>query len=630
MKNNFALNIGFHFCIWILFGFGVVFNTNISNLLQANSISQLKHDPILAFNYPYAKTVDWSKNLELTNSKYSEINSSALRDTVKYNPSLLGNLDNLASLTPEQINTRMTYSVPYMGNYEYDGKEYAGSHPGVDIKLPYGTPILSIANGVVTKVKYSEVGFGNHVVIKHNNVQVNESGMNESIYSSYAHLSEITVKAGDVVSAGAVIGKTGNSGLSTGSHLNFQIEKDTAKWHPYWPFSDTEIFKAGLNFVSGINSGFGFEDAIKHTLNPLVFIDMFNSRYNSTTMLAESQTQTSADKSVENNEVKTNVETALEIALKPVQEYFIASLSNDIVDNAILDTATQMPEIISSQPKQQVLAADGSVESEINFVADNLEIQIPSLMKVGGSYEFEILSSKINLSESTIKVMFSKSVEVKDVMIEPGVITYTIRPLSVGTTSLELWIDDYLTQPVSFDVVNFGDLNQDHPYYQEVKLLSTLGFVNGNKNHEVNLEQEITAAEAIKLLVLLLEYQGYQKDTKYSLSNFSSNDWFNDYVDQALAFGIIDNQTLFHGDQSVSIDEFLAWYYQGSKDYVNPNIKRLFARYVRKFGKNKLFVQQALIDNIVDTQKVSTSNMKRSDLFVIIYNILVNKSTLQE
>ena len=104
----------------MLFAFGAMFHGDISNLMQANSISQLKHDPIDKFVYPYQKTVDWASYLSLTKQTYDNLSASVFIDPVKYNPQTLGSLENMNSLSDLEINSRMTYSVPYMGNYKYD------------------------------------------------------------------------------------------------------------------------------------------------------------------------------------------------------------------------------------------------------------------------------------------------------------------------------------------------------------------------------------------------------------------------------------------------------------------------------------------------------------------------------
>ena len=610
-------NILGHVSVWMLFAMGIVFHGDISNLLQANSISQLKHDPIQSFVYPYQKTVDWASNLELTSVPYNNLTEDVFIDPVKYAPNLLGGLDNMNSLSNLEINSRLTYSVPYMGNYKYDGKEYAGSHPGVDIKLPHGSPIVAIANGIVTKVKVSEVGFGNHVVIRHNNVNVNNQGLKETIYSTYGHLSDILVNPGDVLIKGQVFALSGNSGLSTGAHLNFQIEKDTAKWHPYWPFSDTEIMAAGLNFISGINQKYGFEDAVTHTLNPLVFIDEYNSNMNSS-IVAIQDLNHEEQKTESQDILELEPESIVEKITEPIQKYLVASIESDI------QIDTELPELplANVKIKDQISI---HTDEQISFVSENVKIWVPSLMRIGKEYELNLKSDNLDFMESDVELMFNKPVQILDKYVEQDLISYKLKPLVLGTVSVEAMLEGSITSALYFDVVSFNDLSAQTEIYQEIKLLSSLGFINGDKNHNLALDKEVTAAEALKILILLLEYQGFEANQKYTQSNFSSNDWFNAYVDAALAFGIFENRTLFDADEIVTLDQLLAWYYKATDKYVTPNIKRHLARYVRSFGSNKLFVQQALIDGVVTTNNLKSSSITRKDLFKIIYHLLISK-----
>lgn len=88
-------------------------------------------------------------------------------------------------------------------------------HSGVDFSATIGTPVLATANGTVVDVEHSQlhVGYGNKIVIKH-----------DDIYQTvYAHLRDIHVSKGDTVIVGQEIGTVGNSGLSTGSHLHYEI-----------------------------------------------------------------------------------------------------------------------------------------------------------------------------------------------------------------------------------------------------------------------------------------------------------------------------------------------------------------------------------------------------------------------
>lgn len=86
-------------------------------------------------------------------------------------------------------------------------------HRGVDLAVPTGTDVFSPANGTVSAV-WSDAECGCGVRITHSN----------GYESVYCHLSEQLVEMGDVVNAGCRIGKSGNTGRSTGPHLHYGIK----------------------------------------------------------------------------------------------------------------------------------------------------------------------------------------------------------------------------------------------------------------------------------------------------------------------------------------------------------------------------------------------------------------------
>jgi hypothetical protein len=90
-------------------------------------------------------------------------------------------------------------------------------HKGLDIGYGYGKPLLAAANGKVIERKYDAQGFGHYILVRHN----------YGFQTKYAHMQNVYVDAGDVVTQGQVIGTMGSSGLSTGPHLHFEVRIGT-------------------------------------------------------------------------------------------------------------------------------------------------------------------------------------------------------------------------------------------------------------------------------------------------------------------------------------------------------------------------------------------------------------------
>lgn len=86
-------------------------------------------------------------------------------------------------------------------------------HKGIDFSTwRSGDPILATANGQIVTVGYN-TSFGNYVIIKHKH----------GIYTRYAHMSTIRVRKGQFVSQRDVIGTIGNTGVTTGPHLHYEV-----------------------------------------------------------------------------------------------------------------------------------------------------------------------------------------------------------------------------------------------------------------------------------------------------------------------------------------------------------------------------------------------------------------------
>ena len=118
------------------------------------------------------------------------------------------------SMVIDLVDSLKSYHYPHKGRVTSKyGPRRRRIHQGTDIDLETGEPIYATFDGRVRITTYIRYGYGNLVVIRHDN----------GLETYYAHLSEINVKPNQWVTAGQVIGKGGNTGRSTGSHLHYEI-----------------------------------------------------------------------------------------------------------------------------------------------------------------------------------------------------------------------------------------------------------------------------------------------------------------------------------------------------------------------------------------------------------------------
>jgi murein DD-endopeptidase MepM/ murein hydrolase activator NlpD len=86
-------------------------------------------------------------------------------------------------------------------------------HTGLDFRAAYGTPIRAVKSGVVLYAGNSGNWAGNHVAIKHADGKT----------TMYSHMSSMSVRVGQTVQAGQVIGRVGETGRAFGAHLHFEL-----------------------------------------------------------------------------------------------------------------------------------------------------------------------------------------------------------------------------------------------------------------------------------------------------------------------------------------------------------------------------------------------------------------------
>lgn len=134
-----------------------------------------------------------------------------------------------AIATPRPVDT-VTMSLPT--RYPLDakgfvtrgvgsGQEYGATHPGLDIAVPEGTEVRAAGGGLVVEVNENPE-YGKMVRLAHP----------QGYETLYGHLSQISVRRGDRISIGTVLGLSGNTGHSTAPHLHFEVRRNNATVDP--------------------------------------------------------------------------------------------------------------------------------------------------------------------------------------------------------------------------------------------------------------------------------------------------------------------------------------------------------------------------------------------------------------
>jgi murein DD-endopeptidase MepM/ murein hydrolase activator NlpD len=125
---------------------------------------------------------------------------------------------------------------PITQGFGENARDYSGynliAHSGIDYGCPVGTKIYAVSDGVVTKIQTDESGYGLHIRIQHPN------GIKPEFRTIYAHLSNVSVTLNQTVARGKMIGRSGNTGNSTGPHLHFEMRFEPLVDNGYGGASD--------------------------------------------------------------------------------------------------------------------------------------------------------------------------------------------------------------------------------------------------------------------------------------------------------------------------------------------------------------------------------------------------------
>jgi Peptidase family M23/S-layer homology domain len=354
-------------------------------------------------------------------------------------------------------NVKITYPVVYLGDYKYDHLENVGSHLAVDIKVPLGTPVHAVANGKVVTVSMDSTGFGHHVVVQHTNVpDPDNPGIRITLYSCYDHLSDINVAEGENVLKGEVIAKSGDTGTSTTPHLHFQMDRDTAPWHPYWPFTTQDEVAAKLSFFDAVSAGLGIDKARLYTVNPMKYVTQNLGSYTVATAgdVSVPQSGTSANTTSDANVSQTTqaattpttttttqattpqptVTPATTPATETQNPTVVAVAQTDAAQTQAAEPATQ-PAVVDVAP---VAAANDSGLFEYKITGENVSLlgnAVPLIVtdekgQVSTLKDDDVITASVDGQGKLLKKQFTKADFVN------GILKLYVKSDTVGTANV--------------------------------------------------------------------------------------------------------------------------------------------------------------------------------------------------
>ena len=218
--------------IIIIFGiisYFIIQNSKSSNLLTSSTIAGIetqKISPTTTENPTSTTTTSTSTTTKIAKNTNSEQSSPTTTSSIVQNSTnqeqsstSTNNQDNSNPPPSQEDNSseiKVSFIWPAQGTVTATfgvSTPFQTFHPGIDIANVIGTPVVASAAGTVSTVNSLSYGYGNYVVITHN----------DAWQTLYGQLSSFVVASGQHVEQGQVIGYIGMTGWTTGPHLHFEI-----------------------------------------------------------------------------------------------------------------------------------------------------------------------------------------------------------------------------------------------------------------------------------------------------------------------------------------------------------------------------------------------------------------------
>ena len=529
------------------------FFKDYSYLFRA-SLLDLKPTQFTGTIMPVEKVPDW---FNLTDSErrmhYDQIQKSKLINIPPYNLADIRAGKNWNSSTPSQRNAYITYPVPNLGNYMLDATENSGSHTGIDIKLPIGTPIRSIANGVVYATGFQDTGFGKYVSIAHVNIpDPNNPSKKATLFSNYAHMDSVNVSEGQEIKSGQVIGKSGETGSATTPHLHFQIDKSDAPFHPYWPFLWKEVQAAGLNsYFEAVKQGVGKSNAVKYTYHPVNFITQFSNYIPANYVASTAPVITEEPKTTEPVTVVQNTPTPITNHEPPITEpVSTAPVPTNPRDIEPAQTSNESRTVQQKSRLGQLEIEFVMDRSFVSGVEKNVTIKINDTNLVASN---GILLSSTDTRAATVKPRLLT----RNDFNEAGEAQIKVKSSEERIFKLIAKSDAGEAKSPSLQPQVFLDVSGNYPYADGIRYLKENHVVGGYPDGTFKPENIINRAEAVKIILTGSNIPAVKGNTTFP--DVPTNAWFHDYVTTAADRGIVKGygDGNFKPENTISRAEFL-------------------------------------------------------------------------
>lgn len=565
------------------------------------------------------------------NLSYDQIPVTKMQPLPVYDPNQLRTpVESLGWASASDIATRnakITYATPYMGDYKLDGLEYAGSHLAIDIKVPSNTPIYAIGNGVVVKVAYQASGFGTHIVVRHDNFpSFSDPSVKVTYYSSYNHLSQALVAEGDVVTKGELIAKSGASGLASTPHLHFQIDNDSASFHPYWPFTYQEASAAGLDFNSAIDAGLNQSKAIAATINPMLYVQKYLNGTVSNVVYSSTPVVTTLPPTVTSTPTATTTTTT------------------------VTDTTSS-----SSASTDAHGSAPTTTSSTSTSTTTTTATPIPTSNSNPVAYQFEASKFFIKGQDLTVKV---KAVDANGQTVttyEPTNDVYT--QLEFGSANVPSIIHDYefsngeaslkitptgdlgikikvsdgrLTGESDFISSSiFSDVESTASYFNALQFLKDNNVIGGYPDGSFKPGSVVSRVEALKFILKGANID-LQNVSRLPFKDTNVSEWYANFVATAFNKNIVDGypDLTFKPGNTVNKAEFLKMLLTATGVQVNKTVSDNVYSDVNKSDWFAPYVQYAKDKNLIDVSGnyfKPNDGMTRSDVAEAIYRMILLK-----